>query len=150
MKEQVVGHYASHQHGVVRRRPLPEGLIPPPAPPTRPEPRRSRVRDTKEFLDAFYSVVNEGTRTLSAADAQGRKRWWKGLIRMDRRGLEVGFVFDLRSERSPMGEHLGRYRVVAMAIAPEGYVAVVGYADDWQPANGRPVPEVDLTQLVPS
>ena len=108
------------------------------------------VRGTKELLDAFYSVVNEGTRTLSAADAQGRKRWWKGLIRMDRRVLEVGFVFDLRSQRSPMGEHLGRYRLVAMAIAPEGYLAVVGYEDDWQPANGRPVPEVDLTQLVPS
>ena len=58
MKEQVVGHYASHQHGLVRRRPLPGGLLPPPAPPTRPVPRRSEVRGTKEFLDAFYSGLS--------------------------------------------------------------------------------------------
>ena len=56
----------------------------------------------------------------------------------------MGFVFDLRSEPSPMGKHLGRYRLVAMSIAPEGYYAVVGYEDDWSPANNRPVPEVAL------
>ena len=109
------------------------------------------MRDTQEFMEAFYDVVNEGTRTLATADfAQGQRQWWRGLIRRDRRGLEVGFVFDLRSEPAPMGQHLGRYRIVAMAIAPEGYYAVVGFEDDWQPSNGRPVPEVAMTHLVPA
>ena len=48
MKEQVVGHYASHQHGLVRRRPLPGGLLPPPAPSTRQvPPRRAAVWGTE-------------------------------------------------------------------------------------------------------
>ena len=110
------------------------------------------MRDTQAFLDAFRAIVNEGSRALMAADAQmeGERRWWHGLVRCDRRGLEVGFVFDLRTEPAPMGELLGRYRLVAMALAPEGYCAVVGYEDDFSPPNGRPVPVVALTHLVPS
>ena len=58
-------------------------------------------------------------------------------------------MFDLRTEPSPpMGEHLGRYRLVALAMAPEGYYAALGYEDNWQPPNGRPVPVVALTHLV--
>ena len=108
------------------------------------------MRDTQAFRDAFREVVYEGSRTLAAADAgrARRRRWWHGLVRCDRHGLEVGFVFDLRTEPAPMGKHLRRYRLVAMAVAPEGYYAVTGYEDDWQPPNGRPVPVVALTDLV--
>ena len=108
------------------------------------------MRDTQAFLDAFRAIVNEGSRTLASADAQAgeRRRWWHGQVRCDRRGLEVGFVFDLRTEPAPMGKHLRRYRLVAMAVAPEGYYAVTGYEDNWQPPTGRPVPVVALTDLV--
>ena len=39
----------------------------------------------------------------------------------------MGFVFDLRRELPPMGEPLGRYRLVAMAVNPEGHYALVAY-----------------------
>ena len=111
------------------------------------------MRDTQAFLDAFRAIVQEGSRTLAAADAQAGKhrRWWTGLVRQESwRVLEVGFVFDLRTEPAPMGKHLGRYRLVALALAPEGYYAVIGYEDDWQPPTGRPVPVVALTHVVPA
>ena len=65
-------------------------------------------------------------------------------------GLEVGFVFDLRRELPPMvGELLWpRYRLVAMAVNPEGHHALVAYEEDSMncPPNGRPVPVVALMQ----
>ena len=101
--------------------------------------------------DAFQELVYEGARTLEVADAQAgeRRRWWTGVVH-GVHGLEVGFVFDLRRELPPMGDPLGRYRLVAMAVNPEGHNALVGYEDDWQPPNGRPVPVVALmAHLVP-
>ena len=109
------------------------------------------MRDAQAFQDAFSELVYEGARTLEAADAQAgeRRRWWTGVVR-DVHGLEVGFVFDLRRELPPMGELLGRYRLVAMAVNPEGHYALVAYEEDWYPPNGRPVPVVALmAHLVP-
>ena len=47
-----------------------------------------------------------------------------------------------------MGQRIGRYRIVAMSVAPEGYLSVAAYADAFTPANGAPVPTVDFTMLV--
>ena len=62
--------------------------------------------------------------------------------------LRVGFVFDLRDEPSPMGQLIGRYRLVGMSVAPEGYLSIVGYADSFSPANGAPVPAIDFSMLI--
>ena len=98
----------------------------------------------REFVDSISKTIQ---RTLEAADADGvSKPWWRGHVRSEtgacKPELRVGFVFDLRDQPSPMGQLIGRYRLVGMAQAPEGYVSLVGYADSFKPANGAPVPAI--------
>ena len=112
----------------------------------------AEVRDAQAFQDVFGDVVYEGARTLEVADAQAGepRRWWTGVVQ-GVHGLEVGFVFDLRRELpATIREHLGRYRLVAMAVNPEGHYALVAYEEDFDPPNGRQVPVVALmAHLVP-
>ena len=107
----------------------------------------------KRLCEFVGSISQTLSRTLEAADADGvPKTWWRGNVRYQTCGrrpeLCLGFVFDLRDEPFPMGKVVGRYRLVGMAQAPEGYVSLVGYADDFRPANGAQVPAVDFSMLI--
>ena len=111
------------------------------------------VRDCEYYHKWMEELCIEAVRTLQAADADGNpKRWWRGNVRYETFGhkpeLRVGGVFQLRSEPYPAGHEIGRYRIVAMARAPEGYTAIVTYEDDWLPANGSPIPMITLGMLV--
>lgn len=101
---------------------------------------------------AIQVIAHEAQRTLEAAAAGGPKPWYQGKIRYENNGtkpeLVVGGVFDLRDEPFPMGQLIGRYRLVAMAVAPEGYLAILGYADDFTPANGAPIPTIDKSMVI--
>ena len=104
----------------------------------------------REFVDSISKTIQ---RTLEATIADGvPKPWWRGNVRYETHGhkpeLRIGFAFDLRDKPFPLGQIIGRYRIIGMAQAPEGYVSLVGYADDFQPVNGAPVPAIDFSMLI--
>ena len=111
------------------------------------------LRDLAAYYDYCRAAQNVAARSLKCGDADGiPKGWWRGNVRYETHGhkpeLRVGGVFNFRTKPRPMGDHIARYRLVLMAVSPEGYYSLVGYADSFLPANGAPIPEIDYSMLV--
>ena len=112
-------------------------------------------RPEEVYQELVSSMRNTAIRTFQAVDAEGWARSvWRGDVRWDpsiRQGLElrVGGIIDLHSD--PYGySRIGYWRIVAMAVAPEGYLSIVAYGatEDDLPKNGAPIPLIHFGMLV--
>ena len=106
----------------------------------------SHHREWHSYRDQLAEVEAEASRSLGTADQETLRPWWRGNVLGEYAPrLSVGRQFVL-TERAPGREVIGIYRVVAMGIAPEGYVAVAAYGDSVAVASQ--LPTIDLSMLL--
>ena len=104
-------------------------------------------RDGASYHGWCSHVAFEAARSLQAADADGHPRgWWRGKVMHEHaQELRVGGHFTLADGHPNAPTKIGTYRIVAAAVAPEGYHQVVAFAD---PCVSNQCPIVGFDMLV--
>ena len=102
-----------------------------------------------EVYTAWASGLTRTARQmLAAVDTENGipQPWWKGNVRIAAaQSLGIGRCFTLTDGHPNAPSIIGQYRVVGLALAPEGYVTVVAYA---AVAVASQVPTISFNDLV--